>query len=51
MKVAILLALVCASTAFFAEERKPLITRENLEKVSSQATFETYSYDEHPFKN
>jgi|JI10StandDraft_1071094.scaffolds.fasta_scaffold583759_1 cathepsin B len=51
MKVAILLALVCASTAFFAEERKPLITRENLEKTSSSASFETYSYDEHPFKN
>lgn len=51
MKVAILLALVCASTAFFAEERKPLITRENLEKTSASASFETYSYDEHPFKN
>lgn len=51
MKVAILLALVCASTAFFAEERKPLITRENLQKTSASASFETYSYDEHPFKN
>jgi cathepsin B len=49
MRVVILIALIGLSLSFFG--KKPFLTEESLAMSASQATFETYSYEEHPFKD
>lgn len=49
MRVVILIALIGLSLSFF--EKKPFLTEESLAETRAQATFETYSFEEHPFKD
>jgi len=50
----ILLALVSLSFCFFEhahKQEKPLITEKFVYEMAFKSSFETYRYDEHPFKN
>jgi hypothetical protein len=49
MKTLILLILVILSACDHHET--PRITREHIEQIKKVATFETYDYEEHPFKD
>ena len=52
MKVFLLIALVGVSACFLQEESdRPFITREELKFTSEKASYETYSYEEHPFRD
>jgi len=55
MKINIILAILFIGVALahhdLAEEHTPFITREHLEELRSQVSFEVLDYETHPFKN
>jgi len=52
MRAFILIALLGLSVCFFEkQENELLVTEEKLSLTAQNASFETYSYEEHPFKN
>lgn len=52
MRAIILIALIGATMCFLQQENNgPFLTEGHLQMVKEHATFETYSAEEHPFKN
>lgn len=51
MKAIIILALLALCAAHMRVKEEPLITKSALEIQSLESSFETYSFEEHPFKN
>lgn len=52
MRVLILIALIGLSVCFFERhDTSPFVTEESLTLTKTHATFETYTAEEHPFKN
>lgn len=51
MKILVFALLIASSLAFLDRDDSPFVTKEGLETARQSYPFETYTYEEHPFKD